>query len=124
MVTLFIMMTIPVWLFVALLLVGLIIGASLVANTLKGGRMAYSAEELPKVQFTVVYSDKICTVLRDHSGKKKNFLISTKVFAGNPVRAQMIVRHAHPSEVTKLSKVGEWVASYLIEDKEEEEVQA
>ena len=58
----------------------------------KKGFLANTANELPRVLFSVVYTDKECTLLQEISIKKRHFLVSTKVFGGKPIRPKDVVR--------------------------------
>jgi hypothetical protein len=57
------------------------------------GLMSEMAMFLPDhMLFTVIHSDKICTVLRETTGKKRTWTVNTQVFAGKPIRPKDFVR--------------------------------
>lgn len=60
-------------------------------NTEKGF-MVNKTNELPKCLYTVIYTDKVCTVIREIGPKKRNFLITTEAFGGLPIRPKDTVR--------------------------------
>jgi hypothetical protein len=67
----------------------------------KEGSMVYKTNELPYALFSVVYTDKIRTVLCEIGPKKRNFLITTEAFGGKPIRAKDTVRHTKDSKEMK-----------------------
>ncbi len=56
------------------------------------GYMVDITNELPRVLFSVVYTDKGCTLLKEVGIGERRFLVSTKVFGGKPVRPKDQVR--------------------------------
>ena len=58
----------------------------------KKGFMVDITNELPRVLFSVVYTDKECTILKEIGVKKRHFLVSTRVFGCKPIRPKNVVR--------------------------------
>lgn len=62
-------------------------------KTKKGHLTNYTnTSELSNVLYTVIYTDKKRTILQENTPRKKDFLVSTNVFGGKPIRAKDIVR--------------------------------
>ena len=60
----------------------------------KKGFMVDRTNELPDCLYTVIYTDKICTVIREVGIKKRNFLITTNAFGCQPIRPKDTIRKA------------------------------
>jgi len=75
------------------LIAGLLFAFGWMAGNSKKGFMVYKTNELPFSMFTVVYTDKVRTVLCEIGPKKRNFLVTTEVFGGKPIRPKDTVRH-------------------------------
>jgi hypothetical protein len=88
----------------ALILIGLfILFVGWMWGNSKKGFMVYKTNELPQSMFTVVYTDKVRTVLCEIGPKKRNFLITTEAFGGKPIRAKDTVRMTTgPKEMKEL----------------------
>jgi hypothetical protein len=67
----------------------------------KRGFMVYKTNEIPSCMFKVIYTDKTRTVLCEIGPEKRNFLVTTEVFGGKPIRATDVVRHIRSNKEMK-----------------------
>lgn len=112
------MISIPA-LFLAFIVL-IVFGFGLSLGGTKRGFMAHTANEFPRCFFTVVYSDKYCTVLREIGTRKRIFLVSTEVFGGKPIRPKDRVRHIKDDKERKALGLPSLGYPPLVKDMEEE----
>jgi|GEM_PF-1813332 len=100
------------------LIAGFLIG---MAVSPKAGLMSHY-NGVPNYLFTVIYSDKTCTVLREVGLKKRNFLVSTDIFGGKPIRPQDKVRTIRTNKERKDAEIPVLGYPPMIKDEETETV--
>lgn len=99
-------MTVAAFIFIG----GLLFAFGWMAGNSKKGFMVYKTNELPFCMFTVVYTDKVRTVLSEIGPKKRSFLVTTEVFGGKPIRPKDTVRHT--TGIKEMKELGIPVLGY------------
>jgi hypothetical protein len=81
------------------------------------GLMSENAANLPRhMLFTVVHTDKICTVLRETAGEKRIWTVDTKVFADKPLRPKDFVRRVRDIDEMKELNISISTSTFLVVD--------